>query len=45
MKNQLNVEDCAKFKDSNVMPTWDIIDEVDYFKEPKLLVLVNSINI
>ena len=36
MKNQLNAVDC-------VMHIWDMIDTVDYSKEPKLSVLVNSI--
>ena len=45
MKNQSNAVDCAKFIDSKVMPTWDMIDTVDYLKEPGIFVLMNSINI
>ena len=45
MKNKLNAVDFAESKDSKVMPTWDMIDTMDYLKEPKILVLVNSINI
>ena len=45
MKNKWNTVDCTKFIDSKVMPTWDMIDTKDYLKGPKLLVLVNSINI
>ena len=41
----MNAVDCAKFIDSKEMPTYDIIDEVDYLKESKLLILVESINI
>ena len=30
MKNKLNAVDWAKFIDSKVMPTWNMIDTVDY---------------
>ena len=36
--------DCAKFIDIEERPTWNMIDTVQYIKEHKLLVLVNSIN-
>ena len=45
MKNKLNAVDSEKFIDSKVMPIWDMIDPVQYIKDHKLLVLVNSINI
>ena len=45
MKNKLNAVDCAKFIDSKESPTWNMIDKVQYINDPKLLVLVNSINI
>ena len=45
MKNKLNAVYCAKFIDSKIIPTWDMIDSVDYLKESKLLLLVNSIDI
>ena len=32
MKNKLNAVNCAKFIDSKVMPTWDMIDKVCYLK-------------
>ena len=45
MKNKLNAGDCTRLIGSKVMSTWDMFDPVRYVKEPKLLVLVNSINI
>ena len=45
MKNKLNAVDCAKFIDSKESPTWDMIDTSQYRKDPKLLILANSINI
>ena len=45
MKNQLNAIDCAKFIDSKVPATWEMIDPVDYRNDEELLLLVQSINI
>ena len=45
MKNQLNAVDCAKFIDSKVPATWDMIDPLDYRNDDELLVFVQSINI
>ena len=45
MENQLNAVDCAKFIGSKVIPTWDMIDVVDYLQDDDLLTLVQSINI
>ena len=45
MKNQLNAVDCAKFIDSKVPATWEMIDPVDYLNDDELLILVQSINI
>ena len=44
MKNKLNAVDYAKFVDSKVMYTWDKIDTMDNLKEPKLLVLLNTVS-
>ena len=41
MKNQLNSVDCAKFIDSKVPVTWEMIDPIDDINgDDELLILV-----
>ena len=45
MKNQLNAVDYAKFIDSKIMLTGDVIDVIEYLEDEALLVLIQNIYI